>query len=114
MVAEGSRFGMWIDARRMRGPDLAVARDLKRLGASVMLIGQDVTEDAGDLVFRLPDMPAEWQLRSVWQGSPRWTVIRFVYALTSSKTSEVCCTKKWEQPRKTTTSGFLKKLRTRN
>jgi glutamine---fructose-6-phosphate transaminase (isomerizing) len=60
-VAEGSRFGMWIDARRMRGQDLAVARDLKRLGASVMLIGQDVSEDAGDLVFRLPKVPAEWQ-----------------------------------------------------
>jgi glucosamine--fructose-6-phosphate aminotransferase (isomerizing) len=61
MVAEGSRFGMWIGVRRMRGQDLAVARDLKRLGASLMLIGQDVTEDAGDLVFRLPEMPAEWQ-----------------------------------------------------
>jgi glucosamine--fructose-6-phosphate aminotransferase (isomerizing) len=61
MVAEGSRFGIWIDARRMRGQDLAVARDLKRLGASVMLVGQDVAEDAGDLVFRIPEMPAEWQ-----------------------------------------------------
>jgi glucosamine--fructose-6-phosphate aminotransferase (isomerizing) len=61
MVAEGSRFGIWIDAQRMRGQDVAVARDLKRLGASVMLIGQDVTEDAGDLVFRLPETPAEWQ-----------------------------------------------------
>ncbi|MGA8440245.1 MAG: SIS domain-containing protein [Candidatus Sulfotelmatobacter sp.] len=61
MVAEGSRFGIWIDAWRMRGQDLAVARDLKRLGASVMLIGQDLAEDAGDLVFRLPEMPAEWQ-----------------------------------------------------
>jgi glucosamine--fructose-6-phosphate aminotransferase (isomerizing) len=61
VVAEGSRFGIWIDARRMRGQDLAVARDLKRLGASVMLIGQDITVDAGDLVFRLPEMPAEWQ-----------------------------------------------------
>ena len=45
----------------MRGPDLAVARDLKRLGASVMVIGQDLAEDGGDLVFRLPEMPAEWQ-----------------------------------------------------
>ena len=26
-----------------------------------MLIGQDITVDAGDLVFRLPEMPAEWQ-----------------------------------------------------
>jgi glucosamine--fructose-6-phosphate aminotransferase (isomerizing) len=61
MVAKGSRFGIWIDAWRMRAPDLAVARDLKRLGASVMVIGQDLTGDAGDLVFRLPEMPAEWQ-----------------------------------------------------
>lgn len=60
-VAEGSRFGIWIDARRMRGQDLAVARDLKRLGASVMVIGQDVSEDAGDVVFCLPEVPAEWQ-----------------------------------------------------
>jgi glucosamine 6-phosphate synthetase-like amidotransferase/phosphosugar isomerase protein len=61
MVAEDSRFDIWIDTRRMRGQDLAVVRDLKRLGASVMLIGQDVLEDAGDLVFRLPEMPAEWR-----------------------------------------------------
>lgn len=61
IVAEGSRFGIWIDGRRMRGQDLAVARDLKRMGASVMPIGQDIAEDAGDLVFRLPEVPAEWQ-----------------------------------------------------
>jgi glutamine---fructose-6-phosphate transaminase (isomerizing) len=61
MVAEGSRFGIWIDAWRMRGQDLAVARDLRQIGASVMLIGQELTADAGDLVFRLPEVPAEWQ-----------------------------------------------------
>src|SRR5882724_11299834 len=61
MVAEGSRFGMWIDGSRMRGQDLTVARDLRRLGASVMLIGQDIPEDAADLVFRLPKIPPHWQ-----------------------------------------------------
>ncbi len=61
IVADGSRFGIWIDAWRMRGQDLTVARDLKRLGASVMLIGQGLAENVADLVFRLPEMPAEWQ-----------------------------------------------------
>ena len=61
MVTVGSRFGIWIDGRRMRGQDLAVARDLRRLGASVMLVGQDLPEDAGDLVFQLPEIPPEWQ-----------------------------------------------------
>ncbi len=61
MVAAGSRFGLWIDGQRMRDQDLAVARDLRRLGASVMLIGQDVAEDAGDLVLRLPKVPSDWQ-----------------------------------------------------
>ena len=45
----------------MREEDFAVARDLKRLGSSVMLIGQGLRDDAGDLVFQLPEMPAQWQ-----------------------------------------------------
>jgi len=61
MVAAGSRFGLWIDGWRMRDQDLTVARDLRRLGASVMLIGQGVAEDAGDLVLRLPRVPPDWQ-----------------------------------------------------
>lgn len=61
MVAKGSRFGLWIDGQQMRDQDLAVARDLRRLGASVMLIGQDLAEDAGDLVLRLPKLPCDWQ-----------------------------------------------------
>jgi len=61
MVAAGARFGMWIDAERMRGQDLAVARDLRKLGAAVMLIGQNLPQDAGDLVFQLPSVPPGWQ-----------------------------------------------------
>jgi len=61
MVAAGTRFGIWIDAERMRAQDLAVARDLRKLGAAVMLIGQNIPEDAGDLVFQLPSAPPGWQ-----------------------------------------------------
>lgn len=61
MVTEGARFGIWIDGRSMRAQDLSVARDLMRLGACVMLIGQDLPEGAGHLVFRLPEMSSEWQ-----------------------------------------------------
>jgi glucosamine--fructose-6-phosphate aminotransferase (isomerizing) len=61
MIAKDFRFGMWIDGAHMREQDLAVARDLRQLGASVMLIGQDLPSDAGDLVFQLPAIPSEWQ-----------------------------------------------------
>lgn len=61
MVREGMRFGMWIDGARMREEDLAVARDLQRLGASVMLVGQNLPDDSADLVLQLPAIPAEWQ-----------------------------------------------------
>lgn len=61
MIAKDFRFGMWIDGVQMREQDLAVARDLQRLGASVMLIGQILPSDATDLVFQLPAIPPEWQ-----------------------------------------------------
>ena len=61
IVGKGLRFGLWIDGAHMRDEDLAVARDLRELGASVMLIGQKLPEDAGDLVFQLPAVLAEWQ-----------------------------------------------------
>src|SRR5581483_9465285 len=59
MVREGMRFGMWMDGAKMREADLAVARDLEKLGASVMLIGQRIPRDAGGLVFELPAIPAQ-------------------------------------------------------
>jgi glucosamine--fructose-6-phosphate aminotransferase (isomerizing) len=61
IVVEGSRFGMWIDGQRMREEDLAVARDLRKLGASVMMIGQGLREEASELVFRVPQARSEWQ-----------------------------------------------------
>ncbi|MBZ5663246.1 MAG: SIS domain-containing protein [Acidobacteriia bacterium] len=61
MVVKGSRFGIWVDRQRGREQDLSVARDLRRLGASVVLIGQNLPPDSGDLVFQLPSIPAQWQ-----------------------------------------------------
>lgn len=61
VIAKEMRFCIWIDGAQMREQDLAVARDLRKLGARVMLIGQKLPDDAGDLVFQLPAIPAEWQ-----------------------------------------------------
>jgi glucosamine--fructose-6-phosphate aminotransferase (isomerizing) len=61
MIAKDFRFAMWIDGAQMREQDLAVARDLRQLGASVMLIGQNLPSDAAGLVFQLPAIPSEWQ-----------------------------------------------------
>jgi glutamine---fructose-6-phosphate transaminase (isomerizing) len=61
IVAKDVRFGMWIDGAKMREQDLAVARDLRKLGARVMLIGQRIPTDTADLVFNLPEILAPWQ-----------------------------------------------------
>lgn len=61
MVASGARFGMWLDPKIMRSEDLAVARDLHRLGAPVMLIGHGLPPEAGGLVCELPETPCGWQ-----------------------------------------------------
>ena len=47
IVGKDVRFGLWIDGVKMRTQDLAVARDLRQLGARVMLIGQRLPDDAG-------------------------------------------------------------------
>lgn len=61
IVSKGMRFGMWIDPELMRREDLAVACDLRQLGASVMLIGSQLPEDAADLVLQVPVAPTGWQ-----------------------------------------------------
>jgi fructoselysine-6-P-deglycase FrlB-like protein len=61
IVSKDVRFGIWIDGAKMREQDLAVARDLRELDARVMLIGQRLPDDVGDLVFQLPAIASEWQ-----------------------------------------------------
>lgn len=61
IVREGMRFCLWIDQEQMRDQDLAVAHDLRELGASVMLIGEKLPPQAGDLVCQLPNSPRNWQ-----------------------------------------------------
>jgi glucosamine--fructose-6-phosphate aminotransferase (isomerizing) len=61
IVREGMRFCLWIDQAQMRDQDLAVAHDLRELGASVMLIGENLPRNAGDLVCQLPSSPPHWQ-----------------------------------------------------
>jgi glucosamine--fructose-6-phosphate aminotransferase (isomerizing) len=62
IVAPGLRFAIWLDAQKMREEDLAVARDLTRMGAKVALIGQHLPSDAGaGLAFEIPDFPIGWQ-----------------------------------------------------
>src|SRR5262249_18699741 len=54
------RIAIWIDSEQMREQDLAVAHDLRELGASVMLVGHDIANDSGDVVFQLPRVPLHW------------------------------------------------------
>ena len=61
ITREPLRFGVWIDNEHMRHQDLTLAADLRKLGASVMLIGQGVPSDAANLVFSLPPIPTDWQ-----------------------------------------------------
>jgi len=61
VIRKGLRIALWIDRETMRAQDLTVAADLKKLGAKVLLIGQDLPKDAGDLVLQLPSIRREWQ-----------------------------------------------------
>jgi glutamine---fructose-6-phosphate transaminase (isomerizing) len=64
MVSPGTRIGIWIDNRILSSEDLALAGDLRNLGCRVMLIGQDLPDDAADLVLSLPRLPeaaGRWQ-----------------------------------------------------
>jgi glucosamine--fructose-6-phosphate aminotransferase (isomerizing) len=59
LVRPGMLVGLWIDRERRREEDLAMARELRELGAEVLLVGQDVPDDG--LSFRLPGVDPGWQ-----------------------------------------------------
>lgn len=61
ITSEGLRIGIWLDASTLRSQDLALAADLRKHGAKVMVIGNQVPPDAGDLVFQVPKAPHGWQ-----------------------------------------------------
>ena len=61
IVRQGMRVAIWIDPERMRSQDHELARDLKKLGTRVLLIGQRLEESDGDCVLNLPSVPAHWQ-----------------------------------------------------
>jgi glucosamine--fructose-6-phosphate aminotransferase (isomerizing) len=61
IVDPGLRVCLWLDQDSMRAEDLEVAKDLRRLGAAVMLIGEELPDAAADLVFTLPRSPRGWQ-----------------------------------------------------
>ena len=60
IVRDGIRIGMWMNGT-MREADFALARDLQQLGAHVMVVGQQLPPDVGDLALQLPEILPEWQ-----------------------------------------------------
>jgi glucosamine--fructose-6-phosphate aminotransferase (isomerizing) len=61
VIRKGMRFAVWIDKNKSRSQDLVMAEDLRKLGAKVLAIGQDLPANAGDLVLETPAIAAEWQ-----------------------------------------------------
>lgn len=61
VIRAGMRVVLWIDGEKLRPQDLAMTADLRKLGVKVLVIGQDIPADAGDLVLKLPKIRPEWQ-----------------------------------------------------
>ena len=61
IVERGVRLGIWIDDRDTREQDLALVEDIRHLGGIVMVIGQKLPEEVGELVLELPDVPSDFQ-----------------------------------------------------
>jgi hypothetical protein len=63
-LVSGARIGLWISPNVLRDEDLCLARDLRSQGAPILLIGQNIPDDAADLVLPIPTLPQEiahWQ-----------------------------------------------------
>lgn len=60
-MRQGIHVAIWIDSDPMRERDLSVARDLMHMGCSVLLIGNNLPEDAGHVVIQVPPSPPHWQ-----------------------------------------------------
>jgi glutamine---fructose-6-phosphate transaminase (isomerizing) len=61
IVHPDMRFCLWLDQHLLRAEDLKAAEDLRKIGAAVMLVGEGLSDEAGDLVFSLPGSPRGWQ-----------------------------------------------------
>ena len=61
IVRQGLRVGIWIDPQHMRAQDLSLVSDLSKLGASVLVIGQNLNQQSSDCILNLPAIPARWQ-----------------------------------------------------
>jgi glucosamine--fructose-6-phosphate aminotransferase (isomerizing) len=61
IMVDGLHFGIWIDSQYMRDQDLVLARDVRKLGGKVLLIGQNIPSGEGDVAFSLPKVPGNWQ-----------------------------------------------------
>src|SRR5262245_4485859 len=61
IVTPDIRFCLWLDQQYLRAEDLKVADDLRKLGARVMLIGERLPAQTGDLDISLPSSPQGWQ-----------------------------------------------------
>ncbi len=61
IVRPGIRVAICLDPMRMRSEDLALAKDLCRHGANVLLVGHNLPADGSDLALHLPSIPTPWQ-----------------------------------------------------
>lgn len=61
MIRSGVRIGLCLQDSIMWQEDLLLALDLQKAGASVLLAGPNLPNNAADLVFDLPTVPQGWQ-----------------------------------------------------